>query len=108
MAFEDGEDEYNIYDDEEDEGHEKSTSSAQQDINAVEAAEEADLWLSFSSLVSALSEASPMTLSPSSSFNASNRSWSSDNDLLNDSRGSRGYFVDDDNANYHLPFEPAF
>ncbi len=74
-AFEDGEDEYNIYDEEDEgEGHEKSTSSAQQDINAVEAAEEADLWLSFSSLVSALSEASPMTLSPSSSFNASNRS----------------------------------
>ena len=108
-AFEDGEDEYNIYDEEDEgEGHEKSTSSAQQDINAVEAAEVADLWLSFSSLVSALSEASPMTLSPSSSFNASNRSWSSDNDLLDDSQGSRGYFVDDDNANYHLPFEPAF
>jgi hypothetical protein len=60
FAFEDGEDEYN---DEEDEGHEKSTSSAQQDINAEEAADEAELWLSSTSLVSALSEASPMTLS---------------------------------------------
>jgi hypothetical protein len=90
FAFEDGEDEYN---DEEDEGHEKSTSSAQQDINA----EEAELWLSSTSLVSALSEASPMTLSLSSSFNASNRSWSSDNDLLDDLQGSRGYYVDDDN-----------
>ncbi len=32
--------------------------------------------MSATSLLSALSEASPMTLSPSSSFNASNRSWS--------------------------------
>ena len=45
--------------------------------NAEEAAEEAELWLSASSLQSALSTASPMTLSPSSSsFNASNNSWS--------------------------------
>jgi hypothetical protein len=99
FAFEDGE----VYD-EEDEGHEKSTSSAQQDINAEE---EAELWLSSTSLVSALSEASSMTLSPSSSFNASNRSWSIDNDLLDDSQGSRGYYVDDDNADYQLPFETS-
>jgi hypothetical protein len=45
-------------------------------INKEEAAEEAELWLSATSLLSALSEASPITLSPSSSFNASNRSWS--------------------------------
>jgi hypothetical protein len=45
-------------------------------INEEEAAEEAELWMSANSLFSALSEASPMTLSPSSSFNASNMSWS--------------------------------
>ena len=53
-----------------------STAKQEHDINAEEAAEEAELWLSATSLLSALSEASPMTLSPSSSFNASNRSWS--------------------------------
>jgi hypothetical protein len=55
-----------------------NTSLAKQehDINAEEAAEEAELWLSANSLFSALSEASPMTLSPSSSFNASNISSS--------------------------------
>ena len=47
------------------------------DIIEEEAAEDAELWLSASSLQSALSTASPMTLSPSSSsFNASNNSWS--------------------------------
>jgi len=53
-----------------------STAKQEHDINAEEAAEEAELLLSATSLLSALSEASPMTLSPSSSFNASNRSWS--------------------------------
>ena len=54
-----------------------NTSMKQEnDIKKEEAAEEAELWLSATSLLSALSEASPMTLSPSSSFNASNRSWS--------------------------------
>ena len=56
-----------------------STAKQEHDINAEEAAEEAELWLSATSLLSALSEASPMTLSPSSSFNASNRSWCSYN-----------------------------
>jgi hypothetical protein len=57
-----------------------NTSMKQEhDINKEEAAEEAELWLSAASLLSALSEASPMTLSPSSSFNASNRSWCSYN-----------------------------
>ena len=47
------------------------------DIIEEEAAEDAELWLSASSLQSALSTASPMTLSTSSSsFNASNNSWS--------------------------------
>ena len=56
-----------------------STAKQEHNINAEEAAEEAELWLSATSLLSALSEASPMTLSPSSSFNASNRSWCSYN-----------------------------
>ena len=47
------------------------------DIIEEEAAEDAELWLSASSLQSALSTASPMTLLPSSSsINASNNSWS--------------------------------
>ena len=84
--YEEADDDYNIYN-EEDEGPERSisnsTSSKQQQQKSDEdkaeaeaAAEEAELWLSATSLLSALSEASPMTLSPSSSFNASNRSWS--------------------------------
>ena len=61
-----------------------STAKQEHDINAEEAAEEAELWLSATSLLSALSEDSPMTLSPSSSFNASNRSWCSYNRKMRD------------------------